>query len=140
MAQNGTNFPGIILITVIGLLAFGVWYAWRIYRWPFPHGQAWLSVVVGCEATLVGMGVALWAVLFLRLGIDFWPALGVAILVPHGAFALTGAPMILYQIRKDGEQLAEAFGLAKRGEWGKERDDGDGPGGGNAGGLTGSGG
>lgn len=100
MHQNG--FCVTIGLAVVWLLLFGLWYARRIYRQPFRPGLTWLSVVLGCEATLVGMAILFWGTLRFLFNIDTWLAALVAICIPHAAFILTGAPMILYQIYKDG--------------------------------------
>jgi len=112
--MSQTGFLLTVVVSVAWLLAFGLWYSRRIYHRPFRPGLTWLSVVLGCEATLAGMIGLWWAVLHYSLRLDRWLALLIAIAIPHGAFILTGVPMILYQLRKDGEQIESAVNMGKR--------------------------
>lgn len=102
-----------IVAAAAWLVLFGLWYAWNIARRPFRPGLTWLSVVLGCEATLIGMAVLLWSVTHFLLGVNTWLAALVAICVPHAAFVLTGAPMILFQIHKDCCFADAAFNMTK---------------------------
>lgn len=110
--MSQTGFSRTTIIAAAWLLLFGLWYARRIYRHPFRPGLTWLSVVLGCEATLVGMAVLLWGTLHYLLAIDPWLAAVVALGLPHAAFVLTSLPMILFQIIKDNRHVDQAFGLA----------------------------
>jgi hypothetical protein len=78
-------------LVALGLLLFGMFYAYRITLRPFPASKTWLSVVIGDAATDLGMSLALWLLTHdLRV-----------CLVPWAAHALTGLPMILAQAIKD---------------------------------------
>jgi hypothetical protein len=116
--MSQTGFCISVGLAVVWLLLFGLWYARRIYLRPFRPGLTWLSVVLGCEATLLGMAILLWGTLHFLLGVSAGPAALVALGVPHAAFVLTGAPMILFQLHKDGRFVEQAFEMVG------ERDDG----------------
>lgn len=79
-----------LMLIALGLLVFGIGYAYRIAVRPFPAHLTWLSVVVGDGATDVGMMLALWV-------LTHNP---VVCLVPPAAHLLTGGPMILGQVLK----------------------------------------
>ena len=110
--MSQTGFWWSVGVAAAWLLLFGLWYARRIYLRPFRPGLTWLSVVLGCEATLVGMAGLLWGTLHFVLGADRWLAALVALGVPHAAFVRTGAPMSLFQLHKDGRYVDQAFGMA----------------------------
>jgi hypothetical protein len=110
--MSQTGFCSTVGLAVAWLVLFGLWYARRVYERPFRPGLTWLSVVLGCEATLLGMALLLWGVTHFLLGVSAWPAALVALGVPHAAFVLTGAPMILFQIHKDSRYVDQAFGMA----------------------------
>lgn len=85
----------------IGLLIFGVAYAWLIYHRPFPPGKTWLSVVIGVGATIMcEMAATVITLSYYGLQHLFWIAL-----FPVVTFALTGFPMIIFQERKRQKQL-----------------------------------
>lgn len=99
----------VTVISLIFLVEFGVWYARRVYLKPFRVGWTWLGVTIGVEATLVGMMGLLFAAMHYWQGMETLPALLISFLAPHIAFALTGGPMIWYQIRKDAEHMEETL-------------------------------
>ena len=79
-------------ITVsIGLLLFGIGYAYRIAIRPFPARRTWVSVVIGDAVTDIGSFLLIW---------HFTGGNWLIALAPVASHVLTGLPMILGQLLK----------------------------------------
>jgi fatty acid desaturase len=105
-----------ISLTVIGmgLLAFGLVYAYKVSMHPFHISLSWLSAAIGSVVTNVGVSLALWLI------VHNW----LAVIVPWVAYVLTGIPVILalvfkFQVlsktaRERAERANNAPGVAGR--------------------------
>jgi hypothetical protein len=67
------------------LLLFGLVYAYKVSMHPFPISLSWLSALIACVVTNVGISLALWLI----------TRNGVAIIVVWAGYTLTGMPVIL---------------------------------------------
>lgn len=86
-------------LAIIGSFVFGCGYSWLIAYRPFPSGLTWLSVVVGCSFTNLMISILLWELT------QEWRA---SVLIPWGAYVLTGLPMVLGQILREHSHVSEA--------------------------------